>query len=117
MARSIEFIMTAGPVELSDGVRSALGNQLLFDYSQPFLELFRDTEQKFKQFLKTGNDIVMMQGEALLGLEGVTITELKLFGKAEFGNVIHEVKSRKDFKHKGEKVKVVAVDGDAIIVE
>ena len=87
MARSIEFIMTAGPVELSDGVRSALGNQLLFDYSQPFLDLFRDTEQKFKQFLKTGNDIVLMQGEALLGLEAISFCGL------DEGDVVINVES------------------------
>ena len=87
MARSIEFIMTAGPVELSDGVRSALGNQLLFDYSQPFLDLFRDTERKFKQFLKTGNDIVLMQGEALLGLEAISFCGL------DEGDVVINVES------------------------
>jgi pyridoxamine--pyruvate transaminase len=87
MARSIEFIMTAGPVELSDRVRSALSNQLLFDYSQPFVELFRDTEQKFKQFLKTGNDIVMMQGEALLGLEAISFCGL------DEGDVVINVES------------------------
>ncbi len=87
MVRSIEFIMTAGPVELSDRVRSALGSQLLFDYSQPFLDLFRDTEQKFKQFLKTGNDIVMMQGEALLGLEAISLCGL------DEGDVVINVES------------------------
>jgi pyridoxamine--pyruvate transaminase len=87
MARSIEFIMTAGPVELSDRVRSALGGQALFDYSQEFMELFRDTEQKFKQFLKTDNDIVMMQGEALLGLEAISFCGL------DEGDVVINVES------------------------
>jgi pyridoxamine--pyruvate transaminase len=87
MARSIDFIMTAGPVELSDKVRSALGDQLLFDYSQPFMDLFRDTEQKFKQFLKTDNDIVMMQGEALLGLEAISFCGL------DEGDVVINVES------------------------
>jgi pyridoxamine---pyruvate transaminase len=76
LARSTEFIMTAGPVELSDKVRSALGDQLLFDYSKPYMELFRDTQEKFKTFLKTSNDIVMMQGEALLGLEAISVCGL-----------------------------------------
>jgi pyridoxamine--pyruvate transaminase len=79
--------MTAGPVELSDRVRSALGSQLLFDYSQPFLDLFRDTEEKFKQFLKTRNDIVMMQGEALLGLEAISFCGL------DQGDVVINVES------------------------
>jgi pyridoxamine--pyruvate transaminase len=87
MARPIEFIMTAGPVELSDRVRSALGSQLLFDYSSPFMELFRDTERKFKRFLKTDNDVVMMQGEALLGLEAISVCGL------DEGDVVINVES------------------------
>ncbi len=76
MARSPEFIMTAGPVQLSDRVRSALGGPLLFDYTPDFMALFRDTEEKFKEFLQTRNDIVMMQGEALLGLEAISVCGL-----------------------------------------
>ena len=87
MERPIDFIMTAGPVELSDRVRSALSGPLLFDYSKPYMELFRDTEAKFKQFLKTGNDIVMMQGEALLGLEAISFCGL------DEGDVVINVES------------------------
>ena len=87
MARSIEFIMTAGPVELSDSVRSALGDQILFPYSQPYLDLYRDTEQKFKEFMRTRNDIVMMQGEALLGLEAISCCGL------DEGDVVINVES------------------------
>jgi pyridoxamine--pyruvate transaminase len=74
--RSIDFMMTAGPVQLSDKVRSALGGRLLFDYSSEFMELFQDTQEKFKAFLKTKNDIVFMQGEALLGLEAISVCGL-----------------------------------------
>jgi pyridoxamine---pyruvate transaminase len=87
MKRSIEFMLTAGPVEYSDRVRTALGSQLLFDYSEPFFELFRDTQDKFKRFFKTGNDIVMMQGEALLGLEAVSVCGL------DEGDVVINVES------------------------
>ncbi len=87
MKRSIEFILTAGPVEYSDRVRSALGAQLLFDYSEPFFDLFRDTQEKFKRFFKTTNDIVMMQGEALLGLEAISICGL------DEGDVVVNVES------------------------
>ncbi len=87
MRRSIEFMLTAGPVEYSDKVRSALGSQLLFDYSEPFFELFRDTQEKFKRFFKTTNDIVMMQGEALLGLEAISICGL------DEGDVVINVES------------------------
>jgi pyridoxamine--pyruvate transaminase len=74
--REIEFMLTAGPVQLSDKVRAALGGPLLFDYSEQFMDLFRDTQEKFKAFLKTKNDIVMMQGEALLGLEAISVCGL-----------------------------------------
>jgi aspartate aminotransferase-like enzyme len=87
LARSVDFIMTAGPVELSDRVRSALGDQLLFDYSRPYMDLFRDTQEKFKTFLKTGNDIVMLQGEALLGLEAISVCGL------DEGDVVINVES------------------------
>jgi len=87
MARSIDFMMTAGPVELSDRVRSALGDQIMFDYSRPYMEFFRDTQEKFKAFLKTRNDIVMMQGEALLGLEAISVCGL------DEGDVVINVES------------------------
>jgi len=74
--RPIDFLLTAGPVQLTDKVRSALGGPLLFDYSPEFMDLFRDTEEKFKTFLKTKNDIIFMQGEALLGLEAVSVCGL-----------------------------------------
>jgi pyridoxamine---pyruvate transaminase len=74
--RPIDFMLTAGPVQLSDRVRAALGGPLHFDYSAPFMELFKDTEEKFKAFLKTKNDIVIMQGEALLGLEAISVCGL-----------------------------------------
>lgn len=85
--RPIDFLLTAGPVQLSDKVRAALGGSLLFDYSEPFRDLFRDTEEKFKAFLKTKNDIVMMQGEALLGLEAVSVCGL------DEGDVVVNVES------------------------
>jgi pyridoxamine--pyruvate transaminase len=109
MARSIEFIMTAGPVELSDRVRSALGDQLLFDYSQPYMELFRDTEQKFKTFLKTRNDVVMMQGEALLGLEAISHSGL------DEGDVVINVES--GHYGEGNRYFVEKYGGKAIPVE
>ncbi|GAB4245848.1 MAG: alanine--glyoxylate aminotransferase family protein [Thermoleophilia bacterium] len=76
MARTPRFIMTAGPVEASDRVRAALGSQVMFDYSEPFFELFRETQRKFQDFFQTSNDIVMMQGEALLALEAISFCSL-----------------------------------------
>jgi aspartate aminotransferase-like enzyme len=87
VARSAEFVLTGGPVALSDRVRSALGGQLLVHYSDDFVALFRDTEQKLKTFLRTTNDVVLLQGEALLGLEALSVCGL------DEGDVVVNVES------------------------
>jgi pyridoxamine--pyruvate transaminase len=107
--RSIEFMLTAGPVEYSDRVRAALGSQLLFDYSEPFFELFRDTQEKFKRFFKTTNDVVMMQGEALLGLEAISVCGL------DEGDVVINVES--GHYGEGNRYFVEKYGGKAIPVE
>ncbi|MHB9150071.1 MAG: pyridoxal-phosphate-dependent aminotransferase family protein [Thermoleophilia bacterium] len=76
MSRGPEFIMTAGPVQLSDRVRGALGAQIVPFLSVSFFEMFRDTEAKLKEVFKTTQDIVFMQGEALLALEAVSVCGL-----------------------------------------
>jgi pyridoxamine--pyruvate transaminase len=55
----------------SDRVRAALGGPVLFDYDPVFLERFRGLERKLAGLLHTEHDIVLMQGEAVLGLEAV----------------------------------------------
>lgn len=53
----------------SPRVLAALGRPLTFDYDPVFLELFRDTERLLAQAFRTRGDVVLMQGEAVLGLE------------------------------------------------
>lgn len=64
-----QFILTAGPVAATPGVLAALGSPIVFDYDPIFLERFRQTQTKVAQVFGTNNDIVLMQGEAVLGLE------------------------------------------------
>ena len=66
-----EFTLTAGPTMASDRVRAALGGPVLFDYDPVFLERFRTLEAKLADLLYTEQDVVLMQGEAVLGLEAV----------------------------------------------
>ncbi len=63
------FILTAGPVAATPGVLAALGSPIVFDYDPIFLDRFRETQTKVAQVYGTTNDIVLMQGEAVLGLE------------------------------------------------
>ncbi|MHB8868193.1 MAG: hypothetical protein ACYC8U_05185, partial [Thermoleophilia bacterium] len=76
MGRGPEFIMTAGPVQLSDRVRAALGAQIAPFLSESFFGLFRDTERMLKDVFQTSADIVLMQGEALLALEAASVCGL-----------------------------------------
>jgi pyridoxamine---pyruvate transaminase len=53
----------------SPRVLAALGAPIIFDYDPVFLELFRDTERLLASAFQTRGDVVLMQGEAVLGLE------------------------------------------------
>ncbi len=63
------FTLTAGPVVATEKVLGALGTQIVYDYDEIFLQRFRDTQAKVGQVFGTAADVVLMQGEAVLGLE------------------------------------------------
>jgi pyridoxamine--pyruvate transaminase len=64
--------MAAGPVSIHDRVRQAYARQLLYHYDPEFHALFDDTTEKLQQVFQTKNDVVIMQGEAVLGLEAAS---------------------------------------------
>jgi pyridoxamine--pyruvate transaminase len=64
-----DFTLTAGPTASSPRVLAALGSPMLYDYDPVFLDRFRGLERKVAQLFQTSSDIVLMQGEAVLGLE------------------------------------------------
>lgn len=67
--RPPDFTLTAGPTMASHRVLAALGSPVIFDYDPVFLERFRETERLMAEVYRTTSDIVLMQGEAVLGLE------------------------------------------------
>jgi pyridoxamine---pyruvate transaminase len=67
--REPAFTLTAGPVAASPRVLAALGSQITYDYDPIFLERFRATQRKVAELFRTEGDVVLMQGEAVLGLE------------------------------------------------
>lgn len=67
------FVLTAGPVAATPRVLAALGSPIVFDYDPIFLARFRETQAKVAQVFETKNDIVLMQGEAVLGLEAAAV--------------------------------------------
>ena len=67
--RDPDFTLSAGPTMASPRVLAALGSPITYHYDPAFLEAFRRTERKLAQIFRTENDVLLMQGEAVLGLE------------------------------------------------
>ncbi len=63
------FNMSAGPIEGTPRTLRALSRQIMYHYDPEFADIFDDTTEKLKKLFKTRNDVIIMQGEALLGLE------------------------------------------------
>ncbi|GAA4168496.1 alanine--glyoxylate aminotransferase family protein [Gryllotalpicola koreensis] len=105
---TLDFTLSAGPVATTARTLAALGAPITYHYDPEFLEAFRRTQEKVAQVFRTENDIILMQGEAILGLEGATRSLVRpgmhvlnlvqgVFGKgtgfwlADFGAVVHEI--------------------------
>ena len=67
--RDPDFTLSAGPVTATPGVLAALGSPIVYHDDPAFIERFRATERKLAQVFLTENDVLLMQGEAVLGLE------------------------------------------------
>src|SRR5919109_2784446 len=106
--RDPDFTLSAGPTTASPRVLAAQGAPITYHYDPVFLEAFRRTERKLAEIFRTRQDVLLMQGEAVLGLEaaarslvrpGTPVLNLVsgVFGKgmgywlADFGAELHEL--------------------------
>jgi pyridoxamine--pyruvate transaminase len=64
-----DFTLSAGPTMAPQRVLAGLGKQITYHYDPVFLETFRRTERKVAELFLTKSDVLLMQGEAVLGLE------------------------------------------------
>lgn len=65
-----DLTLTAGPNDVSAGVRAALASPIQYHYDPVFREHFRETERLVGEIYgSTAHEIILMQGEAILGLE------------------------------------------------
>lgn len=69
---TIKYTMSVGPNTIHDRIRQAYGRQIVYHYDPEFHQLFDDTTTKLKQIYQTSGDVVIMQGEAVLGLEAAS---------------------------------------------
>lgn len=64
------LIMTPGPTHVNEEVRRALSREITNpDLDLAFYEFYKETCTKLKGLLKTDNDVLILSGEGILGLE------------------------------------------------
>jgi len=64
------LIMTPGPTEVSEEVRRAMSQKITNpDLDPDFFDFYLDVSSKLQQVIKTKNDVIIMSGEGILGLE------------------------------------------------
>ncbi|TAM71056.1 MAG: alanine--glyoxylate aminotransferase family protein [Microbacteriaceae bacterium] len=103
-----DFTLSAGPTMATSRTLAALGSPITYHYDPDFLAAFRRTQEKVAQIFRTANDIVLMQGEAIVALEGAARSLTRpgmpvlnlvqgVFGKGmgywlkEYGAILHEI--------------------------
>jgi pyridoxamine--pyruvate transaminase len=61
--------LAAGPVQVMEQTLRDMARPVLYHYDPAFIELFARTSGLLQQVFRTKYDVVIMQGEAILGLE------------------------------------------------
>jgi pyridoxamine--pyruvate transaminase len=70
----IKLLMTAGPVEVSPRVLSAIGQPAIYHYYKGFVDFFEETTKKLAQVFQANElDTLILQGEGVLGLEAAVV--------------------------------------------
>ena len=65
-----KLMMTPGPTEISEEVRKAMSKKITNpDLDPSFFDFYYSVVKKFQKLLHTENDILVMAGEGILGLE------------------------------------------------
>lgn len=64
-----DFTMTSGPCSVSPTVLSAMSRPVVYHYDPVFMELFQRVCGKLKDVFFTREDVIIMQGDAVLALE------------------------------------------------
>ncbi len=64
-----DFTLSAGPTTCSSKTLAALGSPIVYHYDPMFIEQYKATEAKVKAVFRSSADLLLMQGEAVLGLE------------------------------------------------
>lgn len=69
--------LASGPVDVSPETLRALGRPVVYHYDPLFLETFRNTCDLMAQVFQTNHDIVLLQAEAIAGLEAAAASVIR----------------------------------------
>jgi pyridoxamine---pyruvate transaminase len=67
--REVDFTLSAGPTEASARTLAALGAPITYHYDPVFLARYKEVERKVGEIFRSQADVILLQGEAVLGLE------------------------------------------------
>ena len=108
--------LAAGPVQVMDQTLRDAARPVLYHYDPAFLELFARSSDLLKQVFRTDYDVIIMQGEAILGLEAAAAGLISPGDKVL--NLVSGVFGKwfEDFIHKygGETIELAVPYNDAV---
>lgn len=114
------MLMTPGPTAVHKRVLNAMGKQITNpDLNREFFDFYKDTCDKFKRIIDTDNDVLLLSGEGILGLEAacasliepgdrVLCIENGIFGDG-FGDFVDIYKGEKTYFH-GDKRRGIDIE-------
>src|SRR6187200_2913142 len=116
MTRWPRLNMAAGPVDVTERTLRDMAKPVMYHYDPAFKEFFAHTSELLQQVFRTNYDVVIMQGEAILGLEAAAAGLLSPGDKVL--NLVSGVFGKwfEDFIHKygGETIELAVPYNDAI---
>lgn len=108
--------LAAGPVQVMDQTLRDAARPILYHYDPAFIEFYAHTTKLLQQVFRTEYDVVIMQGEAILGLEAAAAGLLSPGDKVL--NLVSGVFGKwfEDFIHRygGETIELAVPYNDAI---
>ena len=116
MTRRPRLNMAAGPVDVTERTLRDMARPVMYHYDPAFIEFFAHTCGLLQQVFRTEYDVVIMQGEAILGLEAAAASLIQPGDKVL--NLVSGVFGKwfQDFieKYGGETIELAVPYDDAI---
>lgn len=69
--------LASGPVEVTQETLQAMQRPVIYHYDPAFIEIFARTTDLMQQVFNTKNDVILMQAEAILGLEAAAASVIE----------------------------------------